>query len=176
MTRMKSDRDLSGPSELVADIPSLFRNTGVPLNINCEWEPEHIETSYSKANLLELDIALEAVSERVTAIGTLILQWSAQCRRCLDHTIGETKISINEVFERSASEGETFELPNNEKLDLKPMLTEQVILNLPLTALCSESCSGPSETKFLVSAADDNIGEKKDPRWAILDELQLSDE
>ena len=115
-------------------------------------------------------------AERVTAIGTLILQWSAQCRRCLDHTIGETEISINEVFERSASEGETFELPNNEKLDLKPMLTEQAILNLPLTALCSESCSGPSETKFLVSAADDNIGEKKDPRWAILDELQLSDE
>ncbi|MEC8334507.1 MAG: DUF177 domain-containing protein, partial [Actinomycetota bacterium] len=79
-----------------------------------------------------------------------------------------------------ASEGETFELPLGEKLDLKPMLAEQVMLNLPLAALCSESCTGPKDTEFFTKSPppnnEQNLQEFKDPRWAALDQLKFTDD
>ena len=180
MTRMKSDSDSSDSNELVVDLPKLQRNQGNPTEITSKWKPDFIETTHSNAILIQVKISLEAVSDRVTAIGNAILHWNAQCRRCLDATSGQTSIDINEIFEKDASEGETFELPLGEKLDLKPMLAEQAMLNLPLAALCSESCTGPTETKFFTKSPPVTTGENaedlRDPRWAVLDQLKFSDD
>ena len=180
MTRMKSGNESSDSNELVVDIPKLLRNPGVLTDITSEWKPEFIQTTHSDANLMQVNISLEAVSDKITAVGTATLHWTAQCRRCLDSTSGHTPISINEIYEKGASEGETFELPFGEKLDLKPMLAEQAMLNLPLAALCSESCTGPTDTEFFAesdpSIPEGNTEELIDPRWAVLDQLKLSDD
>ncbi len=180
MTRMKSGKESSGSSNLVVDLPKLQRNLGVPAEITSEWKPESLKTTHSTASLIQVEVSLEAVSDRITVIGTAILHWTAQCRRCLDVTSGRTSIGISEIFEKGASEGETFELPLGEKLDLKPMLAEQVMLNLPLAALCSESCTGPTDTEFFTKSPSSKTGgtpeEFKDPRWAVLDQLKFSDD
>ena len=124
MTRMKSVNESPDSSDLVVDLPKLQRNPGVPAEVASEWKPDLLETTHSSATLIQVKISLEAVSERITAIGTATLHWTAQCRRCLEATSGCTSIDINEIFEEGASEGETFELPLGEKLDLKPMLAE----------------------------------------------------
>ncbi len=180
MTRMKSVNESPDSSDLVVDLPKLQRNPGVPAEVASEWKPDLLETTHSSATLIQVKISLEAVSERITAIGTATLHWTAQCRRCLEATSGCTSIDINEIFEEGASEGETFELPLGEKLDLKPMLAEQVLLNLPLAALCSESCTGPKDTEFftksLPSNTEQNPQEFKDPRWSALDQLKFTDD
>ena len=180
MTRMKSGNGSSDSDELVVDLPKLQRNPGVPTEIATEWVPCSLETTYSNAIRIQVNMSLEAVSDRVTAIGTAILHWTAQCRRCLETTSGHTSIDINEIFEKGASEGEAFELPLGEKLDLRPMLTEQAMLNLPLAALCSESCTGPTDTEFFAKSPPSNTGENpeefKDPRWAVLDQLKFSED
>ncbi len=180
MTRMKSGNGSSDSDELVVDLPKLQRNLGVPAEISSEWKPDSVETTHSNAILIQVNISLEAVSDKVTANGTAILHWTAQCRRCLEATSGRTSIDINEIFEKGAFEGETFELPLGEKLDLRPMLAEQAMLNLPLAALCSETCTGPTDTEFFTTSTPSNIGENpgefKDPRWAVLDQLKFSDD
>lgn len=173
---MKLNNAFVGSTDLIADIPKLLRSQGDVTNIASSWEIDSVQTAYSQAVLMHVEIALEAVSEKITAIGRATLHWTSQCRRCLEATTGQTSIDINEIFEEGASEGETFELPVGEKLDLKPMLTEQAMLNLPLAALCSEACTGPSETKFFTHASGSVVEEQKDPRWAILDQLKLSDD
>ena len=180
MTRMKSGNGSSDSDELVVDLPKLQRNTGVPAEISSEWKPDSVRATHSNAILMQVEISLEAVSDRVTALGTAILHWTAQCRRCLEATSGSTSIDINEIFEKGASEGETFELPLGEKLDLRPMLAEQAMLNLPVAALCSKSCTGPIDTEFLTNSSPSNTGENpeefKDPRWDVLDQLKFSDD
>ena len=173
---MKLNNESVGSTDLIVDIPKLLRSPGEVTNIVSSWDIDSVQTAYSQAVLMHLEIALEAISDRITVTGKLKLHWTSQCRRCLEATTGETLIEIHEVFEEGASEGETFELPVGEKLDLKPMLSEQAMLNLPLAALCSESCKGPPETKFFIHASGSAVKEKKDPRWAILDQLKLPED
>ena len=177
---MKSGNGSSDSDELVVDLPKLQRNPGNPDEISSEWKPDSLETTHSNAILIQVKISLEAVADKITAIGTAVVHWTAQCRRCLEATSGRTSIDINEIFEKGASEGETFELPLGEKLDLRPMLAEQAMLNLPLAALCSKSCTGPADTEFLTNSTPSNTGENpeefKDPRWAALDQLKFSDD
>ena len=54
------------------------------------------------------------------------------------------------------------------------------MLNLPLAALCSESCTGPIDTEFFTKSPppnnEQNPQEFKDPRWSALDQLKFTDD
>ena len=78
-------------------------------------------------------------------------------------------------------EGETYELPDSDELDLGPMLVEQATLALPLAPLCDSDCPGPAPDSFPASLASeaegspDDEADRRDPRWAALDELTFDE-
>jgi uncharacterized protein len=150
---------------------------------------------------IDVDLVVESVLEGVTVTGTLRAPWRAECRRCLETVEGEAEIEVQELFEASPTPGETYPL-DGDQIDLEPLVRDAVLLGLPLSVLCSETCAGPDPERFpaQVEGADPEDGAEDeaeheadsgaagstergegeaeppgDPRWAALRELRFDD-
>ncbi len=177
---MNLNKEDPSKAQLLVDIPSLFHGAGSSQQIDCNWGATHIKTTYSSVKQLTGPLVVEAIGEKITVSGSLELNWTGPCRRCLEEASGTSEIKVSEIFEHDSTEGETFELPITETLDLRVMLEELALLHLPLAPLCSQACQGPEESNFDLQSQLDGVGNSKidsvkDPRWAVLDELTFDD-
>ena len=159
-------------SPLCLDLPKLFQKTG-SVSLAVDWDLGGLSTTYSQAQHLGGEINAETSGEKILVTGKLALSWEGPCRRCLEITEGVSGLRISEIYEKNATEGETFEIPLTQTIDLEPMLHEQVLLSLPLTPLCSSDCKGPMPEEYPASAIkesdhDANVKDKIDPRWDVL--------
>jgi uncharacterized protein len=89
---------------------------------------------------------------------------SLTCARCLDVFEKPIDVHFEQVFE-----------PGVEKIDMKPEIRESILIDLPLTALCSENCKGIcADCGGNLNRATCKCAEgKSDPRWAGLNQLKL---
>ncbi|MDE0652902.1 MAG: DUF177 domain-containing protein [bacterium] len=123
---------------------------------------------------VELQLTLEAQAGRIICSGEVRACWELECRRCLGPVNVPVAPAVTEVFEPVPAEGETFPL-DGEVVDLAPMLREVVLLTLPLAPLCGESCGGPAGGSYYGAPPVEDpadLGERRDPRWAALDDFQ----
>ena len=122
---------------------------------------------------VEVDAALEleSVSGGLTALGVLEAAWTGPCRRCLDEVAGELHLEIDEVFEVTPTDGETYPI-DGDLIDLLPMVRDAVLLGLPLAPICRLDCPGPAPDRFEVEVEGDEDTAPLDPRWAALDDLR----
>lgn len=160
-------------------------------------------TGFKAAGPTELRVHFDRVNERdIVARGGLQLPVEADCRRCLtpvklDLPVDFTLDFVNADLVRDlapASSDEDEDTGEDEvggsfaadeadqvaytgkELDLAPVVREQVLLALPMDALCSEDCKG------LCQICGGNLNEKTcscdrhipDPRWAGLKNIKLS--
>lgn len=158
-------------------------------------------TGFRAAGPALFSVHLERVNERdIVARGGMRIEATAECRRCL----GSVRLAIPVEFmldfvprelvpelEPSQTveddgEGEvagTFTADEADRVvyegrsfDLEPVVREQVLLALPMDALCSEDCKGLCQ----VCGSNRNEGEcgcdrhVPDPRWAALKNIKLS--
>jgi len=138
-----------------------------------------LESAEVTTGLLAVDLTLEHLGSTLTANGSLHAVWNAPCRRCLDPIADVVDVQVHEVFEPSPVEGETYRL-EEEFVDLRPMISEALLLALPIAPLCRETCEGPEPDRFPanVEVGDPDPGDDadaapkaSDPRWAALDQL-----
>ncbi|MEC8974328.1 MAG: DUF177 domain-containing protein [Actinomycetota bacterium] len=160
---------------LCFDLPKLFQKAG-SASLSVDWYLEDLSTTYSKAQHLGGELRAETSGEKVLISGELLLGWEGPCRRCLEITSGVFEVEISEVYEQDPTEGETFRIPSTHTLDLKPMLSEQILLSLPLTPLCSSDCQGPIPEEYPANSAQEEQQksgntEQIDPRWEVLGDL-----
>jgi uncharacterized protein len=124
-----------------------------------------------------VDVLLEWVSDGLLATGTIDGAWEGPCRRCLGPVDGALHVDVQELFEATPRDGESYRLGHH-TVDLEPLAREALTLDLPLAPLCSADCRGLCAT----CGADLNAGDcgcppaDADPRWAGLDALRLSAE
>ncbi len=115
-------------------------------------------------------------------------KWEGECRRCLD-VIGEpieidTTVSfLPEVSDGQAGGGDDADAYPivNEQADLGEVLREELLLALPLSPLCAESCEGADPERFPTagepaSEVGDDEEREIDPRWAALSALTFDEE
>ncbi len=157
---------------LCFDLPKLFQKAGSAL-LAVDWYLGDLSTTYAKAQHLGGELRAENSGEKVVVSGKLLLNWEGPCRRCLEITDGVFEVNISEIYEQNPTEGETFGIPSTQTLDLKPMLTEQILLSLPLTPLCSSDCRGPMPEEYPANGTKEEgqnsvIEERIDPRWEVL--------
>ena len=162
---------------------------------------EEEKTAFRAAGRSEFVGQLQRVDSRVLLHGELTLPLSGQCRRCLapvqrllpvrfvlnfvpikelrkqappaagpgdGHAHGSHEAPVIPDLDEEPFDGHT--------LNLEPTLREQILLALPLDALCGESCRGlcPNCGQNLNEATCDCHADMADPRWAKLRELKLS--
>ncbi len=123
---------------------------------------------------LVIDLTLESIDGAITVSGTVLVPWTAECRRCLDDVTGVVSVDLQEVFEVRPVEGETYPIEGDE-VDLEPVVRDAALLHLPLAPLCGPDCAGPAPDVFPATVEGSGAPEEpaRDPRWAALDELRL---
>jgi uncharacterized protein len=120
-----------------------------------------------------VDVVLEWVSDGLLATGTVDGAWEGPCRRCLGPVRGELHVDVQELFEATPRDGESYPLGHH-TVDLEPLAREALTLDLPLAPLCAEDCRGLCPT----CGADRNQGDcgcppaAADSRWGALDVLR----
>jgi len=143
---------------------------------------------------IDLDLRLEAVMEGVLVSGTAATTLVGECARCLDPVSEDLVVDLQELFvypdERphgrvAAGSGEA--APNDDEdaptmvedlLDLEPTLRDALVLEIPLSPLCSDDCLGLCSDcgARLEDVEPGHSHETTDPRWAALADLRIDKE
>lgn len=121
---------------------------------------------------------VESIERGVSATGSVRFYWEGDCRRCLEPVRGEIDVAIAEIFQVGAPENADIIDFDGEAIDLLPIVRDAVALSLPLVPLCDTWCAGPDPERFPARTpeqhAEDADEPTADPRWAALDDLDLS--
>ncbi len=161
-------------SPLVQTVGDLLASPGRRRRVCGKQQLDGLNASEAllEGGAVDLDLTLECRAGQIVAAGVLRARWVLRCRRCLDPVLHRMEVRLLETFERLPSDGETFPL-DDDRIDLSPMLSQAVLLELPLAPLCDESCSGPAGGEYWGGIlGQETDGEtERDERWAALDAL-----
>jgi uncharacterized protein len=123
------------------------------------------------------DATLDSVHGGIEVSADVSAPWKGECRRCLEPVSGELHSHVRELYRPHGrgdeDDEETYPLAG-EVLDLRPLIRDALLLELPLAPLCTDACRGLCPT----CGADLNAGScacpasAADPRWAALDALK----
>src|ERR1017187_8028869 len=92
---------------------------------------------------LELDVQLEEVTDGVLVTASVTAPLVGECARCLDEFTSSTQVSFQELFAVEAGgSGDDGYLLDGDLLDLGLALRDALVLELPLSPLCSPDCAG----------------------------------
>jgi uncharacterized protein len=132
----------------------------------------------------DLDLRFEAVTEGVLVTGSAVAPLSGECSRCLDPLTSSIEVSFQELYrylrdpdDDGADDGEDRSL-DGDYIDLEPAFRDAVVLALPLSPLCRDDCPGLCSecgAKLADVGPDHGHGDKADPRWGLLSQLNLND-
>jgi DUF177 domain-containing protein len=127
---------------------------------------------------LELEVQLEDVTDGVLVTATVTAPLAGECARCLDDFASSTQVSFQELFAVEAGgSGDDGYLLDGDLLDLEPALRDALVLELPLSPLCSPDCPGLC-SKCGVRLAEAEPGHRHPDDggvWAVLKDLFPAD-
>jgi uncharacterized protein len=122
---------------------------------------------------------LRSVDGGIEVTAVVEAPWKGECRRCLEPLDGQLRSEVRELYRpRSPSvegddeDGDTYPL-RGEQLDLRPLVRDALLLELPLAPLCRPDCRGlcPRCGADLNQDPCSCERETVDPRWAALGAL-----
>lgn len=129
-----------------------------------------------------LDLRLEAVHEGILVSGTVHVEVTGECGRCLDPLAYDLEVDVQELFfyedaQFSAEEDEEEQYRiEHDLIDLEPVLRDAVVTMLPFQPVCREDCQGLcSECGVRLEDEPRHHHEVVDPRWAALADLAKPD-
>lgn len=181
---MSEDRPgATGPPVVRIGVAELRRRPGQRREFRREVDLAPVDVSGSALSgdgRVAVDLVLESISDGVVASGSVTVDWTGSCRRCLEATGGRSVAEVHEVFkDRVDEQGDASAgvLPvEGDGVDLGPVIHDAAVLALPLAPLCDPSCKGPLPDDLPVATSDDPVERPVDPRWAALDELRFDED
>jgi DUF177 domain-containing protein len=158
-------------SGLRIDVADLLAHPGARRAWTGGAELDGLASSVARvAGPLAVDVVLEHIPEGIVVRGAVRATWTAECGRCLRPLTRELVTAVDELFERSPVEGETYALEGHE-IDLEQLARDAVVLELPLAPHCEEPCRADAAGD--AGDHDPDRDREPDPRWAALSELEL---
>ena len=173
---------------MIIDLDEL-RKKKVPLSLRTEFSEQQLQIRNSLASLDDRAISQMKVSlsgERVSVNGTLKADLSVICCRCakgfpqnVDKTFSVEYWPDPEV-EREGEERElTYDdlsigFYRDDQIDLSALVSEQVLLEIPMKPLCREVCLGLCDQcgKDLNEGSCECEKSSVDPRLQVLEQLK----
>jgi uncharacterized protein len=120
---------------------------------------------------VSVELVLESVSNGVMVAGTILAHWQGECRRCLEPVRGTVEVEVQELYSDTGDADEIY-LIEGDDIDLRPLVRDAIVLNLPLAPLCRPDCRGPDPERFPALVEGDGPADR---RWAGLSELRFDD-
>jgi uncharacterized protein len=145
---------------------------------------ETVKVSVPLLSPVKARLRIEKVGPEVLAQGEVTTSMELQCSRCLRNFAKDMDMNINVVYHpveelRGEEKHEVREdeldmgFYRDDELDIQDLVAEQILLNVPMKPLCSESCRGICPK----CGTDMNVNpcrceqKKTDPRLAVLKKL-----
>lgn len=128
------------------NVVKLLRQPGLRETIRIRETPQDIEFMGNKLRFLE-PVALEASfvydGAGLDAVGTVCAVLESFCARCLKPVRLPMAVAFQERFVKgeAGQEQEVYRFDGN-ALDFSELVRDCLLLNLPMSPLCSESCAG----------------------------------
>jgi uncharacterized protein len=129
---------------------------------------------------LELDVQLEGVTEGVLVTALVTAPLTGECARCLEPFTSVIEVRLQELFalpqtEAGDQEPDGYLLDGSGLLDLEPALRDALVLELPLSPLCSADCAGLcAECGVRLADAEPGHGHAvRGTMWAALKDLTV---
>lgn len=154
------------------DVSGLLRGDTRELVIN---ESVEIEDDFDITFLESPRIEGKAVnmSGYIELSARLTVRYNTACSRCLKELERELVLDLQYPIAESLEnmENDEYIIPENGLINLSEFVRENIILNLPISHICSEDCKGLCSK----CGADLNLGDcgcvrvEKDPRWSALE-------
>lgn len=171
--------------EMIIDLITLENS---PFRFEFELAPEEIDLSGEDAKLKN-NVRVEGVLTKHIAEtnveGQIFAKVETECTRCLQKVGQDLEFSFETAFVTPENYTEAKEAELNVKdldvsifdgkqIDVREIVREQIILNLPEQIFCSETCKGLcAKCGADRNLIDCNCKEKEiDPRWAALKNLK----
>jgi uncharacterized protein len=119
----------------------------------------------------EADLTLVSFEGGIQADGVVRAPWEGICRRCAEPVSGGLELAVHERFGDDADED--FYPIEDDTIDLGPLVSDAIVLELPMAPLCREDCAGLCpECGANRNEGDCGCVAPRDPRWANLDALR----
>lgn len=163
----------------IKDASTAFEFLLEPTEIDLESETATVKNTTKVAANVKKGIAQTDVE------GTISTDLEIECSRCLQPTEHRFEIPFSAVFvtpenyteaKEAELKGEDLDVSifEGDKIDLKELVREQILLAVPVQVFCREECRGLCQKcagdRNLI---DCNCEEKEvDPRWAALKNLK----
>lgn len=163
---------MSNPLRLV--VADLLRRPGASRAVRLRVPLGPLAGAVVELGEIEIEVVLERVSDGIVVRGDLGAPWSGACSRCLAPVSGEVHVHVDELYEPSPLDDETYRL-DDDVLDLEPVVRDGLALELPAVPRCRPECAGLCPD----CGADRNVTNCRhettspDPRWAALQSLDL---
>ncbi|MFZ4811081.1 MAG: YceD family protein [Ilumatobacteraceae bacterium] len=116
---------------------------------------------------------LESLTDGLVVRGHVVSTWHGICRRCAMPAQGTLDSDVHELYQHVITDPDAFEL-EGDVLDLEPMVREVVVLDAPVSPLCTADCAGlcpqcgiDRNTESCGCAAPPS-----DDRWSALEQLK----
>ncbi|WP_155848555.1 YceD family protein [Arthrobacter sp. 35W] len=134
---------------------------------------------------MDLDLRFEAVHEGILVSGSVLVDVTGECSRCLDPLAYDLEVDVQELFFYEEAPKGAVEVGEDEEeqrwverdfIDLEPVLRDAVVTALPFQPVCREDCQGLcSECGVHLADEPGHHHEILDPRWAALQGLTGKD-
>lgn len=95
---------------------------------------------------LQLQVQLEGVSEGTLVTATVTAPLAGECARCLEEFTSSIRVRLQELYtypddDADGDDSDGYQM-HEDLLDLEPALRDALVLELPLSPLCSQDCPG----------------------------------
>lgn len=132
-------------SPFLVDITDLLRGS-------TETRPERFETlvdwhlgetAIGGDQPIDVDLTLARISGGVVVFGTVTATARSTCDRCLDEyeAVLSTSVQASLLFKADDSDEAAY-IVDSPKVDLQPIVRDEVLLGLPVQSLCRSDCAG----------------------------------
>ena len=96
----------------------------------------------AKLQSVKLDFGVTFVKPNVVVDGTITCVVEGICDRCANSVVKSIKLPFNQTFYKDGAEGVDAYAYYDSKLDATKAVYDEIVLSLPSSLLCKESCKG----------------------------------
>lgn len=155
------------------DLSGLLRGETRQIDFASSVEIDDSDFDVTFPSLPEIRGNVVNMSGFIELTAEITVKYCSACSRCLKELCRDLVLNIKAPVAESLEnmDNEEYIIPENKIIDLRELVREALILNLPMSHLCSEDCKG----LCIKCGKDLNYGDcgcvrvEKDPRWSVLE-------
>jgi len=165
-------------SPLLINAAELLRRPGTERRIELEstvGELGIVDPRFDADAEVDIRLRLESLTDGIVVDGELSVPWSDSCRRCLARATGDVVCEVHELYQHVITDPDAFEIVGDQ-IDLRRMVSENILLEAPIAPLCRPDCAGLCPTCGIDLNVDscDCVTTEIDPRWQALSQLKVN--